>query len=517
MYSTLVRRAAVLDIDDDHRQYVLLEDDRRHAEAVATFTSVAHESRHFHDLVMTPYGSALMAQHMRAAFAVQTSLGSLASSDSLILPLHEWDKHLPLLRLAEPSLRAPGGRLAELAQQLSETTSALAGLDRGVRWPDEGITATQILEANAYLIQQTFAKESFHQRESLQLLDDLIERRGASRMYRGAVQYVQDHVGVLPNGALSIVFLASLSGDYVTPSEHALRNPVDMLGTLMRFMRTKPGVPFDMPRDVDGSFERIGVVWKYVDEFFRTVFAGRTLVDMLARGVEADEASVKVWEDRIAPVIEDDSLQSLRLEQTLRVYRSFARLGRVLAANFARKPSWYTPAGYVRALPYLPRPITFFTADGGVPATPELTNDFYMVQESICDPKAGSFRALSQEVQQAVRRAYYDDGSLLRSARVISPKTVPPGSPPNDLLPLGTEPIDLEAWRGYFDSVVPQLRLLTEGIATKLPKTMRDMALDSLARNGTRVFTAAGEVVPHPSAHQLVELDTRYPNWPSID
>ena len=113
----LATAAAELRIGAEHQAYAdELADERARTEAMALFTSVAHETRHFHDLLMTPYGSALMGHHMRAAFALQSALGSLAAASVIVVPLRDWDDLLPVLRRIVPELEPPPGRLRLLAE-----------------------------------------------------------------------------------------------------------------------------------------------------------------------------------------------------------------------------------------------------------------------------------------------------------------------------------------------------------------------------------------------------------------
>ena len=514
----LIAAAANLEIGAEHRAYVEeLRDETGRTEAMALFTAIAHETRHFHDLLMTPYGSALIAEHMRAAFALQSALGSLAAAPVIVVPLREWNELLPVLRRVAPELEPPSGRLPLLAETLDETSSKLAELDRGILIRDAPLTATQILESSAYLIQLGLTGSTFGGVDAVNALDRHISAAGGKERYTAAIDYVNSRLGAVPFGALALLFLAALCGHQIHPDRRVLRAPVDVLMLMVDQIREHEGFPYDVPRTGEESLGRVDAMWGHINAFFEKFFGAR-VVEMMDLAAGVNDASVRVWEERVEPA-RDDSLASQRIEETLEVYRSYARVGRALVENFKRRPKWYLPDQYLDALPRLPRPLTFLWTQSGFPATPKLAAEFYIQHEVVIpreQPQVDPDRV--EEFRAVAPHFAYDDGEAWRSAQVIAPKFSRPASPPDDELPAGVEEITLAAWRGYFDAVVPQLRLLAEGPQHGLPDFLRSHAVRALRMSGTRVLSRAGELnVPAPTFEELKRWDTRYPHWPSLE
>jgi hypothetical protein len=515
----LVAEAAGLAYSDDHKKFVNATGDMAKRQAlISLFTTFAHEARHFHDLVITPYGSILMNHYVRAALSVLSSQRSLFSSPAVIVPLAEWPSLLPLLGKIDPGLQQPNPKLTELIATFGEIEGELKELDRGVLYPDASFSATSILESSAILIQIGLAGQIFGLEASNQLMNG-IRQSAASSRYFGALEFLMGQLGSLPFGAWTLLLLASLCGDVYNGDKRALRSPVDVLITITRWLAKLDGFPVTRPvQSRTAAFDLIAQLYDLINQFFHREF-GADLIDQLGLGAINNAANVEVWEQRIKGK-SDSSLQWQRVLQTLDVYRNFSEISARLVSNFATDPAWYLIDQYLDRLPYLPQPLIYLWSDYGWPADPSLQKDFYIQQEVIVPlPEHMPTEGPAAEAFSGLEELAYNDGTALRLALVISPKQSQMLTPPHGMFSNELAATNVATWRGYFDAVVPMMRLLLNGPETGLPGEVKMQAFSLFDMFGTKVYSRSGLLKPpkNASIQEMMRWDTRYPNWPNID
>jgi hypothetical protein len=118
-----------LPVTDEHRAFVV---DRKPGTergfAAVAFSTATHESRHFHNLLFTTYGSVLARQHTRAALLLRSCFNEmLFRSPMLVVPLHEWQRNWQTLHVFDSRVEAPSAMLAKAA---STARSAQSGIGR---------------------------------------------------------------------------------------------------------------------------------------------------------------------------------------------------------------------------------------------------------------------------------------------------------------------------------------------------------------------------------------------------
>jgi hypothetical protein len=128
----LLASAVRHEFSDLHREAVAnARSAQDRAALIGLLTSVVHEARHFHDLLISPYGARLMHFNVQAAMAVLGAQGSLARSPAIIVPLSDWRTQLDTLRLVDPDLAEPYPKLNELADTLTDIRRRERALERG--------------------------------------------------------------------------------------------------------------------------------------------------------------------------------------------------------------------------------------------------------------------------------------------------------------------------------------------------------------------------------------------------
>jgi len=112
-------------IHDDHRAYV--EKRKKHKDVeliVNSFTLFAHESRHFHDLLATPYGSYLMGAQTDLALSMLEFREHIRRHHNAIaVPLFDWISSGDLLRRAFRQIEAPSPEVQTTAARLDAGTA----------------------------------------------------------------------------------------------------------------------------------------------------------------------------------------------------------------------------------------------------------------------------------------------------------------------------------------------------------------------------------------------------------
>jgi hypothetical protein len=493
-FAPLMARALAHDIGDEHHEYVAgLATDEQRVAALGGFTVVAHESRHFHDLLLTPYGAAVMSQHFRQAFTMLSSMGSLLASDAVIVPITEWAGLLPVLQRLDPGLGPPPPKIGNLSAVLGETDEELRALDQGTRYPGAPVTATQILEASALLVQIALAGRAFG---GADLLFRAVADGPARERYLGAPEYIQQRLGPLPIAALQLILLASLCGDTFNPAADALRSPADVLYVLVESMATHPAFPRPEPAAATTFSDEVNLVFGLVQEIFGRLW-NCELEDMMDRALDQTSANAAEWSRRIEGK-DDGGLTYRWIANAAAVYRQFAEVSGRLIANFSMNPVWYLADQYLDALPFLPRPLMFLWSEAGIASTPEIQEAFTIHQQIEVPHQEGVATDPATAAMHAAFAANaYDDGTSLRSALVISlrdNRRATEGAPPFAFL---FEDIELPAWREYFDTVVPTFRLLAYGPDDGLPAGLGAVPLQILGLRGTRVYAPSG-LLPEP-------------------
>jgi hypothetical protein len=499
---------------DSHREAVAAaKSPEERAALVGLLTSVVHEARHFHDLLISRYGHWLMHLNVWAGLGAQGAQGSLAQAPAIIVPLSDWRAQLDTLRLVDADLTEPNPKLSDLANILGTISRLRRALDQGIHNTNAPFTATSILEASAVLIQISAVVRAFGV-ERANELSRLIGESSNSRRYVASREFVEQQLGPIPIGGKIVLLLAALCGDVFSDDDKALRSPVDVLIALTRWLLSTGKFPI---RGVlTGKLDPIALIGELFDlsSKFLARFCGRDLAQSMSFAWEMTSKLITHYEGRLEGK-EDDSIQWFRICQIIKVYSNFRDMSARLMANFCADPTSYLVDQYLDRVAYLPQPVMFLWSTRGVPATPELQRDFYIQHEMIVPNPVGA----DPDLLARLDAISHFDGAAFRSALVLCSLDHQQPAPPDGLFKYALHPVDHESWMGYFDSTVPLVRLLTDGVEARLPGIVLDQAVTALDFSGTKVYSGAGrlhKLSNFPTAEVLRRWDTRYPNWPSL-
>ena len=251
-----------LPINDDHREFVMeQESGSKRGLAAAAFTAAAHESRHFHDLLFTCYGSVLARQHTRAALLLRASFDDLLlRSRMIIVPLDAWSDYWQTLRILDERVEPPSATLAELGQQFATMRIKLEAFNRSTLLPNFPMTATDILEAIAGSVQGRLVHLEFGDGARRDFLD-LMRETGAFGRYFSVIEWLVKALGPMPLEAALLLLEASLCGDFQDPREDVARYPVDLLITMVDWLHRQGIAP--------GELASLDEVYNRVNDFFQ--------------------------------------------------------------------------------------------------------------------------------------------------------------------------------------------------------------------------------------------------------
>jgi hypothetical protein len=476
-------------VDDRHRAYVeSLADPADRRFALTAFTAAVHETRHFHDLLSTPYGAVFMRQYARAAIAVLMSrLDILVRPGAILAPLRDWEANWQLLRPLEPRLGAPPEALRELAGVLDTAATKLHAFDRGITGADMPITATAILEALATNVQLRHAHLAFGD-EAGGLLREQLQQSPARGRYLGVTEWLLHQLGPMPFDALQYLLWVSLCGNFQDSRPERPRYPTDVLLFLVGTLR-RHGI---RPGRLSG-FEELRVI---VDELLDDAL-GDDVDGLIIQGSKATDGveqalrtGVERYEEQVGHADED-------LRTALAVLKNFKEAGAAFGCTMALNAGWYSSDDYLAQIDRLPQPLVLLTSELGVPVTPEL-REMYYVQSSTGLRR----RDMPREVLQLADR-WFGGEDVLQLAHVLSPHEHTPAAAPElpSRLSFQLTPIRVGLWQRHYDAAVPLLRLLMEGRSAPLPSTVMAQLAAVFATMGTSVMTTSGALAaPDPSA-----------------
>ncbi len=133
----LVWRATHFGAGPEHAEYLrAASDENDRFDAIAYFSLRVHESRHFHDLLATPYGCVLMRQYFRTAILGQAFMPELVlRTKSIFVPVTEWASNPGFFERQFAELRPPSEGMAWFSGIISTMKSKLEAFNIGVTAP----------------------------------------------------------------------------------------------------------------------------------------------------------------------------------------------------------------------------------------------------------------------------------------------------------------------------------------------------------------------------------------------
>ncbi len=203
--------------------------------AATCFTAHVHESRHFHDLLSTPYGSMLMRQHSLAALRfLQIKDHIVFNHNSIEVPIAEWVGSFRELKKEKvfQNLEEPTEPIVEFSGFLGSLGKKHRLFDRGVSKSPQGNahpSTESILEASAMIIQEGHMAEKF----GLGLAASyhgFVRSQPRGDVYCGALDFITNWAGrQVETDIVQYLMLVSLCGNFQERDESLVRYPSDLL------------------------------------------------------------------------------------------------------------------------------------------------------------------------------------------------------------------------------------------------------------------------------------------------
>jgi hypothetical protein len=468
-------------IHDDHRAYV--EKRKKHKDVeliVNSFTLFAHESRHFHDLLATPYGSYLMGAQTDLALSMLEFREHIRRHHNAIaVPLFDWISSGDLLRRAFRQIEAPSPEVQTTAARLEEVLSALQRANSG--WVNRDplsksfLDATAILEGSAVLHQEREIVRNFGVPVG-EFFRIVMRERPSAATYYSAIEFAHKCTGGrASNAAISYILLGSLCGDRRAED---LQAPADLLGHFGLWIQ-KRGIERSRFETIDGTVE---VVNEFFDDVHHT-----TIEERLAGATTLNAHALEVFQHRVE-LLEERAQRGLPgARHVLRGFENYAEVQRWFARSVFSDPEWYCTSDYHICKRGLPSCVIILQSDTGIPITDALENYEVLSGSLVPIPASGKPEDFREEPDAPGQTMVAHALSVRK--RYIDRETSPVGSPPSDDPP----DIDQPLWHSRYLELAG-LKLYLDGPAVTVSDSDRDMEVSVLNQFGTRVFSSAGEL-----------------------
>ena len=470
---------------DEHREIV----ERSKAEDLTfllhCFTMFAHERRHFHDLLATPYGSMLMRQYTRINLLSLVCQHDLVfRSDAIAIPLSDWVSHAEMFQLVH-NVPPPSDNLRQLHKAFSVMQEKLDVFNEGTTSlpaPFTGVDATAILEGLAILTQEHELVKNFGP-ERVKAFRDAFQHPKAELKYYGAIALCAAVLGRnIPTEFLGYCLLSSLCGNFQDPNPATPRYPTDLLINLLLWLRN------NCPVAAINSFAEFA---DYVDGFFEQTY-GDDVQGLVIKAAKVNEQVSLAFSQMVEQ--HENAFGDSLSRRVLDLFENFRKVQAAFAANVIMDPLWYVGSTYLESTAALPTPVIFLECKSGLPVDSSLEDLYYIQTESrinLAEFPAETF----QEFKHLT-----DHEGVVRAAHILSPRAKrfqgPTGKYPIRFQ-FEVPEIDVQLWQEVFDNARGTLRFLLdgrEGMIEPLFKTM----LVGFGIVGVKVYDRSGELSAPP-------------------
>jgi hypothetical protein len=462
----------------EHQDFIhSLNNDGERFEAVSYFSLRVHESRHFHDLLGTPYGSMLLRQYFRAAILGQALMTDLVlRTKSLYVPIVDWAANDRFLQSRFRDLGTLPRSIAWFAEILSTMSTKLDTFNRGVLASTalasaDGlprIDACGILEGSAITSQELHIEENYGL-DTARLFRRMVWESPVGRQYYGARQLVEVLSGEpIPAQNFLALCLCALCGNFQDPDSNHTRYPADLLLEMLMWM-AKTGF---QPSRASSAEDVVEVA----DRFFRTEH-GSSLMGNLRQASEANLKTFEALEHDVEKM--DKSAAGEPARSLLAGLKNYATAYEGYVRNVFTHVNDYCDVTYSRELDKHTRPVFFLESEYGIPLTEELEKAYFIGAEAELH---GGAELESRLHSQIAPRG----DNRFKSAFLISPKHAVSGA-------VDPTAIDVKLWQKNFEHS-EMVRFLVAGGTNNMPQSQQWISLATLLTGGTKVFTVSGEM-----------------------
>jgi hypothetical protein len=186
-----------------------LETEEEKALAYAAFSLFAHESRHFFDLMTTPYGVYLTRKALVLQFAYLFNMREIHGAPAIYVPFTEWTRNAELLAQLDSDLQHPPEAVSAFAELADKYHRDLRTLRYGSAPVGARPCAVQILEALAVLSQEACIRRYFGE-AAVTIFRTWTRSRAAGSWYYGAIDYIRARAPDIDTDALALLLYLSL-------------------------------------------------------------------------------------------------------------------------------------------------------------------------------------------------------------------------------------------------------------------------------------------------------------------
>jgi hypothetical protein len=448
---------------------------------ITALSSYAHEARHFHDLLVSSYGSMLARQYTRISLIYLFCWHELLLREQpLFVPFHKWINEGRYYKHGSPGLQEAGPNVRTLVAEYRSMEEKLATFDQGSiveEQKDARLTSRSILEGLATIAQEQSIRNDFGDR-MVDAFRSGFKTKSAFKTYYGARDFLGDKIGCseVPEIA-SLLLLASLFGDFSDPDPRRLRSPADILTRLAEWLRSNH---YDLNTDVDSV-----VAVKQVNQYFEQRHGGN-LFAMFERATKANERVYAAFKQMIARYEEACNEPSTRARDVLRRFQNFCEVRKEFGEHVIADPRRYCGKDYIREQRNLPPPVLFIESELGIPEAQRLEGLYYIQNET--RHRLQNLVNVNPQIQSIATT----DG-FIRRAHVISPRY----SASSDA---SIPQIDIELWQRCND-ITASINFFMNGVKNQQGKQLtpnylvRDI-VTGLNALGIRVYDWRGEINP---------------------
>lgn len=491
-------------LGDDHKRYVSsCRSQMQRASAVNAFTTYSHETRHFHDMLATPYGSFLARQYAGATLefcSLQSDI--LLQLPSIYIPLKEWAINADFLAEAFPGLAKPTPRLVQASASYDELSKKLAVFNSGSSAEASalGIDARGLLESSAIAMQELEIRIAFGDDSAADFRHAMLSGPAGPHYYTAYRLLNEAAEGNLSLESIILCVIASLCGDFQERNPDVPRYPADLFCLILGIVKeTAQGTVW---KDPEHTLAVLDSLW--------TRLQGRTLAEAIRSSASINEIVLRRFANGAEQLSKSSSRYFVDAQVVVDWFADFCRLQEQMTSIVSNDILSYCSADYGVLQRQLPVPIMIITTDVGLPLSSgeEPFDEGFQVLGALSVP----VRALEGHPMWNTNEWSSDE-----TVRVVTAFT-----PRKPLLAVSNVNPEYDRWMAYLGQVAG-LRLLLEG-RSALRGPWVDEYLMLLDLFGTEVLAADGKVstpalslAASPTIEQLIkELPNRQPDFDPV-
>lgn len=447
--------------ESKHRDFIdSAHDISTHLVAINLFTTYAHELRHYHDLLASPYGTFLVRERIRAIlYSLPVALQIEAFWPTIYVPVGDWVRNYKLLKKAFAELDPPplgaenmDADVAKIKKTMSEARAGIVPLPPNKKVELPRFDATTILESLAVETQVTVLKRQFGDALTGIFILSLSGSLSTERYYE--TRYLIGQNGVRDPESVNLVLFASLCGMIDSRKNGTSDYPPDLLIRLLAWLK----------RQGRGGGDP-SAVFVAIEDFWQD-YRGETLAETFHNDVERNQQSARVFREYI------DGLNSPQATVIVKAFEEFLLDRALLLDCILPDIPGYCSTKYIDNQLSYPLPPLFIESHIGLPLRALGWEKDYQVHFDstvTCD-----------ELPEALRWAQPATATPqeLRLAHISCPAP-------------GHRARGRESWHLAFPTL-SIARYFNEGCRSEIDYFEKDFEFN-LRQTGTRIFAAAEE------------------------